>query len=290
MKGRILAVDDEADIRNLVKMMLEAKGYEVITASNGDEAIVNAVSETPDIILLDIVMPGKSGFEACKIIKAQKNTKHIPVIMFSTLGRDNDKKMGADAGADGYIVKPFVREDMIAELDKHLGKIRPNCFSRMIGMTHEQIAGRKLLLEYDPTSRYEIYIRNFILEGLANGDSAAVFTISGSAIDRILKGNNEVDLIPIGTQVLLSPVLEKHAGKNIAIAYDSITDTILSDGFKTAYSFIKSTLERLADQKTTAIFLMNPNAHPSNETSSIRSLFGNHLALGKDGLDAVRLG
>jgi two-component system phosphate regulon response regulator PhoB len=118
----ILVVDDEADILSIARMILEVEGYRVVTASTGEEALLKADSETPDLILLDVVMSGKSGLEVCKTLKAQPKTKHIPVVMFTALGRDIDRKLGAEAGADSHFTKPFTPEALLAEVKNILTK------------------------------------------------------------------------------------------------------------------------------------------------------------------------
>ncbi len=120
MKAKILVVDDEADARALSKRILERNGFQVLEATNGDEAIQEANTKSPDLILLDIVMPGKDGVEVCKILKSQAQTKQIPIVMFTVLGRDADKKRAADAGCDGYLTRPFNTEDVLTEVKKHL--------------------------------------------------------------------------------------------------------------------------------------------------------------------------
>jgi DNA-binding response OmpR family regulator len=120
---KILAVDDELDTLNLVKMILERNGFLVITASNGDDALQKANIEAPDLVLLDMVMPGKSGLEVCKILKTQQKTKHIPVVIFTVLGRDVDRQLSKNAGADGHLLKPFTPEGLVSEIKKHLEKV-----------------------------------------------------------------------------------------------------------------------------------------------------------------------
>lgn len=119
MPEKILVVDDESNIRNLAKMILEGEGYHVLTASDGDEALQKAESEMPDLIFLDLRMPGKNGSEVCKILKSQAKTKSIPVIIFTASSYDFDKTV-AEAGADGYFRKPFLTEPLIAETKKRL--------------------------------------------------------------------------------------------------------------------------------------------------------------------------
>lgn len=114
--------DDEPDILNLAKLMLEKEGYAVSTASDGEETLQKAEAEIPDIILLDIVMPGKTGLEVCKILKAKHKTRNIPVVMFTVLGQDVDRKLAKEAGGDGYFAKPFTLESLLTEVRRHLDK------------------------------------------------------------------------------------------------------------------------------------------------------------------------
>jgi two-component system alkaline phosphatase synthesis response regulator PhoP len=106
-RGKVLVVDDEEYIQHILNFSFGAEGFEVITASDGEEAVTMARSERPDIIVLDIMMPKMDGYEACKQIKADPQTQNIPVILLTAKGREVDRKLGAEAGADDYVVKPF---------------------------------------------------------------------------------------------------------------------------------------------------------------------------------------
>jgi DNA-binding response OmpR family regulator len=106
-RGRILVVDDEDYIQHILNFSFSAEGYEVVTAGDGEEAIKKARSSKPDVIVLDIMMPKMDGYEACKKLKADPTTKTIPVILLTAKGRDVDRKLGTEAGADDYVVKPF---------------------------------------------------------------------------------------------------------------------------------------------------------------------------------------
>lgn len=106
-RGKVLVVDDEEYIQHILNFSFGAEGYEVITAADGEEAVSIARSEKPDIIVLDIMMPKMDGYEACKQIKADPQTQDIPVILLTAKGREVDRKLGAEAGADDYVVKPF---------------------------------------------------------------------------------------------------------------------------------------------------------------------------------------
>jgi len=124
LPDKILVVDDEPDPLSLTKRILERNGYRVFTASDGEEALQKVNAEPPDLILLDIVMQGKDGVEVCKILKSKPKTRRIPVVMFTVLGRDVDIKRATDAGCDGYVTRPFVTEDLLAEIKKHLGQAK----------------------------------------------------------------------------------------------------------------------------------------------------------------------
>jgi len=146
---RILVVDDETDILDIVTSVLQKQGYHVSGANDGEQALQMAELETSDLVLLDIVMPGKSGLEICKILKAQPRTRHLQVIMLSALNRDVDRKMITEVGADGHIVKPFAIEDLAREIGQFLKKAEKDKFSRRLGLAHKDLRGTPILLEYD---------------------------------------------------------------------------------------------------------------------------------------------
>lgn len=115
---KILVIDDEGDLLKLVRARLEANGYRVITIDSGDRASQIAKSEKPDLILLDIVMPGKTGCDICKELKADKSTGAIPVIVFTAHYPEEEyvKVNAAEMGADDYIIKPFEAQTLLAKI------------------------------------------------------------------------------------------------------------------------------------------------------------------------------
>jgi DNA-binding response OmpR family regulator len=119
-KGKILVVDDEVNITQILEFSIGAEGYEVITAANGEEAIDKARREQPDLIILDIMMPRIDGYEACRILKANPLTKSIPVVLLTAKGRDIDKRLGYEVGATDYIVKPFSPAKLIDRIHELL--------------------------------------------------------------------------------------------------------------------------------------------------------------------------
>ena len=104
---KILVVDDEEHILELIKFNLESAGYQVVTAENGEDALRLCSEEKPDLVLLDIMLPGIDGLEVCRRLKSQKETMLIPIIMITTKGEEVDKIIGLELEADDYITKPF---------------------------------------------------------------------------------------------------------------------------------------------------------------------------------------
>lgn len=112
---KILVVDDSATERHVLVTLLEGKGYTIVTASNGEEGVAAAKRELPDLILMDVVMPGMNGYQATRTISRDDATKHIPVIMCTSKDQETDKIWGMRQGALDYMVKPV---DPAALLDK----------------------------------------------------------------------------------------------------------------------------------------------------------------------------
>jgi DNA-binding response OmpR family regulator len=109
---KILIAEDERDIRELITFTLKFAGYEVITTTNGEEAVQAALVENPDLILLDVRMPKMTGYEACKVIKAEAALAEVPVAFLSAKGQDGEIQEGLEAGAVEYILKPFAPDDL----------------------------------------------------------------------------------------------------------------------------------------------------------------------------------
>ncbi len=112
-KGTILVVDDEARIVDLVKAYLERDGYKVVSAADGRKALELFPRERPDLIVLDIMLPGMDGLEVCRAIRAQSN---VPIIMLTARSEDVDKLIGLELGADDYVTKPFSPREVVARV------------------------------------------------------------------------------------------------------------------------------------------------------------------------------
>ncbi len=115
----ILVVDDSPTDLRVVGSALEAHGYKVVTASDGDEAMSKAVSERPRCILLDVVMPRKNGYQVCRQLKATPETKGIPVLLLTSKNQDSDRFWGMKQGADEYLTKPFEPTALLAAVSRY---------------------------------------------------------------------------------------------------------------------------------------------------------------------------
>ena len=106
-RGRILVVDDDPRLLHIVAMYLGIEGYEVITAENGDDGLAKLQDRPPDLVILDIMMPGMDGIETCRRMRSHPPTAGIPIVMFSALSSDDDIERARVAGANHLITKPF---------------------------------------------------------------------------------------------------------------------------------------------------------------------------------------
>lgn len=120
--AKILIAEDERDIRDLVAFTLRFAGHEVFAASNGEEAVELAPKVNPDLILMDVRMPRMTGYEACKILKADSDLKDIPVVFLSAKGQDNEIQQGLASGAEDYLLKPFAPDQLTSRVKMILAK------------------------------------------------------------------------------------------------------------------------------------------------------------------------
>jgi DNA-binding response OmpR family regulator len=290
MSDRIMVVDDETPMVEAAKMVLEGEGYEVIGAFSGDEALQKMDVAMPDLVFLDLMMPGKSGLETCKILRGQAKTKHIPIVMFTALGRDVDRKHSVDAGAQGYFTKPFAPEALLAEARKRLDQDRAEKFSRQLGIVHCKLQGKKILFEFDPFVPYERLVRDFVLECASHNEEVIVLTKTGSAVEQALAGDNGFQLMHNDTtEPMISEIIAEHQQRPMALVYDSITDSIMSTDVQSTYRFLQNALTLLSDETRTALFLFNSEAHEQRDAYTLRGLFSNQAVYGKQGLVNVRL-
>jgi DNA-binding response OmpR family regulator len=120
MKKRILVVDDENQMVDMLSMRLEANDYEVITAADGKEGLETAKRENPDLIILDLMLPKMDGYKVCGLLKADARYNKIPIIMFTARAQDSDRQLGEEVGADAYIPKPFEPQALLSKIQELL--------------------------------------------------------------------------------------------------------------------------------------------------------------------------
>ena len=134
MSGRptVLLVEDEPAQREVLAYNLEAEGFDVTRAADGEEALLCVKEALPDIIVLDWMMPGVSGIEVCRRLKSQADTRRIPVIMLSARSEEVDKVRGLETGADDYIVKPYSIAEFMARVRKELRRTRPSTVGEVL--------------------------------------------------------------------------------------------------------------------------------------------------------------
>ena len=116
MSKKILIADDEPSIVAAVEFLLQRDGYEVHVARNGEEALKQVEAQNPDLVLLDVMMPVKSGYEVCMRMREREDWRHIKIIMLSAKGRDAEVNKGLSMGADLYVTKPFSTRELMARI------------------------------------------------------------------------------------------------------------------------------------------------------------------------------
>jgi DNA-binding response OmpR family regulator len=117
---RILLVDDHQTVFRLLEAIVRIKGYQLLYAENGQQGIVMARQEQPDLILLDVMMPDIDGFKVCQYLKENPDTKAIPVMFLTARGAEGDLEAGRRAGADGFMTKPFQTIEVLGQIERML--------------------------------------------------------------------------------------------------------------------------------------------------------------------------
>ena len=144
MQGKILVVDDEQPIAEILKFNLEKEGYQVLCAYDGEEAIKVASSENPDLILLDLMLPVKDGMDVCRELRSQRNT---PIIMLTAKDSEIDKVLGLEMGADDYVTKPFGTRELLARVKAQLRRQQKALESRQESGAQQGLRVHRLLID-----------------------------------------------------------------------------------------------------------------------------------------------
>ena len=123
--GNVLVVEDDPGLAELVTFSLEREGYRVRRTADGDEALLLAREETPDLVILDWMIEGTSGIEVCRRLRRMEDTARVPIIMLTARGEESDRIRGLETGADDYVVKPFSPRELVARAGAVLRRVRP---------------------------------------------------------------------------------------------------------------------------------------------------------------------
>lgn len=234
------------------------------------------------------------------------------IIFFGYLmPRQIERLLVGQAPLSEELVSSFVEELFLPSVTT-IAQTQQRAFSKTLGLNHQQMIGRKILLEFDPASNYEKAVQDFAAEALANAEPTIVFTNMGSTIHSSMKEQKAVKffcltqqvsvpkgfsenemLLPSRNTSLMLDVFDKtlkaHPEGNINMVFDSLSDLVLTIGFEDTYRFIRSAIEVLASPKNTFVFLLNETAHDSNVISGLRGLFSDQISFRKKGLQTVKL-
>ncbi len=148
-KQTILVVDDEEDIRELVRLNLSREGYKILLCETGEQALNQAFSKVPDLIVLDLMLPGIDGLEVCKRLRNDPKTQQIPLVMLTAKGEEADIVSGLELGADDYITKPFSGKVLTARVRRLLRRRQDGAHEQAVVKIHELVV--------DP-DRYEVSV------------------------------------------------------------------------------------------------------------------------------------
>lgn len=154
LEPTVLVVDDETAIVTLLKYNMEKEGFKVFTTGDGAEAVIMVKEHHPDVIVLDWMLPSKTGIDVCKELRAVEETKNVPIIMLSARGEESDRIRGLDAGADDYMVKPFSPGELVARVRAVLRRIRPALSEKTM-----QFAGVKMDMSQHKVTRNNVEVR-----------------------------------------------------------------------------------------------------------------------------------
>ena len=169
--AKLLIIEDEADIRELISFNLEMSGYEVMKARDGEEGLAMARSESPDLIILDLMLPGMDGLKVCSHLKKDPDARDIPIIMLTARSEDDDIVNGLETGADDYITKPFSPRILIARVKAAMRRVQSEPAEKndnriVIHNLVIDVARHETLLEGEPVllSATEFSILRFLAE------------------------------------------------------------------------------------------------------------------------------
>ena len=229
--ARILIVEDEEPLTLLLRYNLEAEGYTVEAAARGDEAELKLAESVPDLVLLDWMLPGLSGIELCRRLRARPQTAQLPIIMLTARGEEDERVRGLATGADDYIVKPFSVPELIARIRALLRRAKPERIARVLGAGEIELdrdrrrvfrGGREIelgptefrLLEFLLESPGRVFSREQLLNGIWGRDVYIDERTVDVHVGRLRKAlNRERERDPIRTVRGSGYALDERFGK-----------------------------------------------------------------------------
>ncbi len=181
--AKLLLVEDDPSLAELLEFRFEKEGYDVRVTADGDDALVMAMEDVPDLVILDWMIEGTSGIEVCRRLRRDQNTAHVPIIMLTARENEDDRVRGLETGADDYITKPFSPRELLARVSAVLRRIRPALAGESIQVgdivldpvAHKvERRGRRLqmgpteyrLLKFLMESPGRVFSRNQLLDGV----------------------------------------------------------------------------------------------------------------------------
>ena len=177
---RLLLIDDDPNLILLVKDYLEFRGYEVITAENGREALEVLEQEIPDMIICDVMMPEMDGYAFVNQVRQDERTSWIPILFLSAKGQSQDKIKGLNIGADVYMVKPFEPEELVAQVEASLKQ----AFRQRQQTGGGNDSESKIQVPFDVhLTQTELKVVQFVARGLANRDIAEELNVSQRTVE-----------------------------------------------------------------------------------------------------------
>ena len=152
MKPLVLIVEDEPPLVEVLRYNFQSAGFDTLTTMDGEEALIMVEEESPDLIVLDWMLPGLSGIEVCRMIRERRKTRATPIIMLTARGEEGDRIRGLDAGADDYVVKPFSPSELVARARAVIRRTRPALAEEVLnyGGVEMDLAAHKVRREGRP--------------------------------------------------------------------------------------------------------------------------------------------
>ncbi len=184
-RENILVVDDDENILELVEYNLSKNGYQVSCVASGEEAIKETRSENPDLVILDLMLPGVDGLEVCRILKNDPRTAHVPILMLTAKGEEADVVTGLEMGADDYVTKPFSPRILLARVKAVLrGRVRK------LKQAEEKLSVHDVVID---TGRHEVLVKGKALQ--LTTSELKLMKMLASAPGRVFTRNQIIDSV-----------------------------------------------------------------------------------------------